>query len=390
MEEQQMETGKQTDPGLEENNALKELTGLMEQQGMGEHSQEYMELFRYTLAMQVQMGMVLNELKAVREQLSQLQDSQPKTVKEKLVEQAENLQEKGAALQGRLNRAKNSLLDTAAEAANAFMQKGKAAACKIIQKGLSIVRPMLAQCRNHMLDIMAGCVSAARQMDGIGTELQQIGNSVSNIGRLLAGKDTKELPSGKQGTGPARAAGKLFSSLAAALQKGINAAGKAVEKLDRLSGSMENIIKGAEKGGRESVTDKLSQMKEKASEQQKEAPGQEKETGKQKEKSIQKKEAGQQKEESGQEKEAGQQKEAPDQEKETGKQKEESGQKKETGKQKKEPVQKKETGQQKEASGQKKETGKQKKESVQEKVARQQKEASGQKKKKIKTQEACL
>ncbi len=359
-----METGKQTDPGLEENDALKELTGLMEQQGMGEHSQEYMELFRYTLAMQVQMGMVLNELKAVREQLSQLQDSQPKTVKEKLVEQTENLQEKGAALQGRLNRAKNSLLDTAAEAANAFMQKGKAAACKIIQKGLSIVRPMLAQCRNHMLDIMAGCVSAARQMDGIGTELQQIGNSVSNIGRLLAGKDTKELPSGKQGTGPARAAGKLFSSLAAALQKGINAAGKAVEKLDRISGSMENIIKGAEKGGRDSVTDKLSQMKEKASEQQKETPDQEKETG-------------QQKEESGQKKE-------------TGQQKEESGQKKGTGKQKKESAQEKAARQQKEASGQKKETGKQKKESVQEKVARQQKEASGQKKKKIKTQEACL
>ena len=346
-----METGKQTDPGLEENDALKELTGLMEQQGMGEHSQEYMELFRYTLAMQVQMGMVLNELKAVREQLSQLQDSQPKTVKEKLVEQTENLQEKGAALQGRLNRAKNSLLDTAAEAANAFMQKGKAAACKIIQKGLSIVRPMLAQCRNHMLDIMAGCVSAARQMDSIGTELQQIGNSVSNIGRLLAGKDTKELPPGKQGAGPARAAGKLFSSLAAALQKGINAAGKAVEKLDRISGSMENIIKGAEKGGRDSVTDKLSQMKEKASEQQKETP---------------------------------------DQEKETGQQKEESGQKKGTGKQKKESAQEKAARQQKEASGQKKETGKQKKESVQEKVARQQKEASGQKKKKIKTQEACL
>ncbi len=302
--------------------------------------------FEYAiLAMQVQMGMVLNELKAVREQLSQLQGSQPKTVKEKLVEQADNLQEKGAALQGRLNRAKNSLLDTAAEAANAFMQKGKAAACKTVQKGLSIVRPMLAQCRNHMLDIMAGCVSAARQMDSIGTELQQIGNSVSNIGRLLAGKDTKELSPGKQGAGPARAAGKLFSSLAEALQKGINAAGKAVEKLDRISGSMENIIKGAEKGGRDSVTDKLSQMKEKASEQQKEAPDQEKETGQQKEESGQKKEAGQQKEESGQKKETGKQKEAPDQ---------------------------------------------QKKESVQEKVARQQKEASGQKKKKIKTQEACL
>ena len=32
----------------------------------------------------------------------------------------------------------------------------------------------------------------ANQIDSIGDELKQIGNSVSNVGRLLAGKGTKE------------------------------------------------------------------------------------------------------------------------------------------------------------------------------------------------------
>ncbi len=266
-----METaGQNTKQVMEENDALKQLIELLNQQNMKEQSQDFMGVFWYVADMQVQLAAMVDDLQGVREQLSQMQENQPKSVKENLMDKAAHLQEKVTSLSERLTAVRNRLVETAAQAVNAFKEKGKTEMCKVLQKGISGMKSMLSGYRERLVDVMTDCEKTANQIDSIGDELKQIGNSVSNVGRLLAGKGTKEVSDEKPGVGLTRAANTPVKKAVENLRKKIEGADKAFEKLDRLSARLD-AGKEAEKEGRVSVKDKLSQMKEKAG-QQKKAP----------------------------------------------------------------------------------------------------------------------
>ncbi len=280
-----METAEQnTKQVMEENDALKQFMELLNQQNMKEQSQDFMGIFWYVAGMQVQLSAMVDELQGVREQLSQMQESQPKSVKENLMDKAAHLQEKVTSLSERLSAVRNRLVETAAQAVSAFKEKGKAEMCKVLHKGISGVKSMLSDYRERLVDVMTDFEKTANQIDSIGDELKQIGNSVSNVGRLLAGKGTKEASDEKPGVGLTRAINKPVKKAVENLRKKIDAADQAFEKLDRLSDRLD-AGKEAEKGGRVSVKDKLSQMKEKAG-QQKKAPEPDKAKGKNKEESL--------------------------------------------------------------------------------------------------------
>lgn len=266
-----METaGQNTKQVMEENDALKQLMELLNQQNMKEQSQDFMGVFWYVAGMQVQLAAMVDELQGVREQLSQMQEKQPKSVTENLMEKISRLQEKVTSLSERLTAVRNRLVETAAQAVNAFKEKGRAEMCKVLQKGISGVKSMLSGYRERLVDVMTDCEKTANQIDSIGDELKQIENSVSNVGRLLAGKGTKEVSDEKSGVGLTRAVNTPVKKAVENLRKKIDGADQAFEKLDRLSARLD-AGKEAEKGGRVSVKDKLSQMKEKAG-QQKKAP----------------------------------------------------------------------------------------------------------------------
>ena len=69
-----------TKPFMEENDVLKQFMELLNQQNMREQSQDFMELFKYAAGMQLQLAVMADELQGVRQQLSQLQENQPKQV----------------------------------------------------------------------------------------------------------------------------------------------------------------------------------------------------------------------------------------------------------------------------------------------------------------------
>ena len=181
-----------------------------------------------------------------------------------------HLQEKITDLSERLSAIKDHLAETAAQAVNAFKEKGKSEMCRVVQKGISGMKSALEDFRERLAETMLDYQKTANQIDSIGDELKQIGNSVSNVGRLLAGKGTKEVSDEKPGVGLTRAVNTPVKKAVENLRKKIDGADKAFEKLDRLSARLD-AGKEAEKGGRVSVKDKLSQMKEKAG-QQKKAP----------------------------------------------------------------------------------------------------------------------
>lgn len=159
-------------------------------------------------------------------------------------------------------------METTAQAVSAFKEKGRAEMCKVLQKGISGVKSMLSGYRERLVDVMTDCEKTANQIDSIGDELKQIGNSVSNVGRLLAGKGTEEVIDEKTGVGLTRAVNKPVKKAVENLRNGIDFVDKAFEKLDRLSDRFD-VGKEAEKGGRESLKDKLSQMKAKTGQQKK-------------------------------------------------------------------------------------------------------------------------
>ena len=280
-----METaGQNTKQFMEENDVLKQFMELLNQQNMKEQSQDFMGIFWYVAGMQVQLSAMVDELQGVREQLSQMQESQPKSVKENLMDKAAHLQEKVTSLSERLSAVRNRLVETAAQAVSAFKEKGKAEMCKVLQKGISGVKSILSDYRERLVDVMTDFEKTANQIDSIGDELKQIGNSVSNVGRLLAGKGTKEVSDEKPGVGLTRAVNTPVKKAVENLRKKIDAADQAFEKLDRLSDRLD-AGKEAEKGGRVSVKDKLSQMKEKAG-QRKKVPEPDKAKAKSKEESL--------------------------------------------------------------------------------------------------------
>lgn len=263
-------SGQNTNQFVEENDVLKQFMELLNQQNMGEQSQDFMELFRYVAGMQLQLAAMVDELQGVRQELSQLQEHQPKSVTENLMDRVAHLQEKITNLSERLSAVKDHLVETAAQAVSAFKEKGKAEMCRVLQKGISGVKSLLADYREHLVDVMTDYEKTANQIDSIGDELKQIGNSVSNVGRLLSGKGTKEVSDEKPGVGLTRAVNKPVKKAVESLRKNIDSVDRAFEKLDRLSDRFDTG-KEAEKGGRVSVKDKLSQMKAKA-DQQKKAP----------------------------------------------------------------------------------------------------------------------
>ena len=254
--------------GMEENNVIKQFMELLSQNNMGEQSQDFTEMFRYVVGMQLQLSAMVDELQGVREQLAQMQENQPKAVTEHLMDKIAYLQERIISLSERLIAVKDRLIETAAQAVNAIKEKGKAEMCKAAQKGISGVKSVLESYQVRMVDVMTDYEKTANQIDSIGDELKQIGNSFSNVGRLLAGKGTKDVSDEKTGVSLTRALNKPVKNVASYLRKNIDAVDRMLEKLDSLSDRM-NTGKEAEKGGRVSVKNKLAQMQEKVEQQKK-------------------------------------------------------------------------------------------------------------------------
>lgn len=112
-----MNTAEQnTKQGMEESDVIKQFMQLLSQQDMGEQSQGFMEMFGYLAGMQMQLSIVADELQGMREQLAKLQESQPKTVTERLMDKVAQLQEKATGLSERLSSVKERLMETAAQA----------------------------------------------------------------------------------------------------------------------------------------------------------------------------------------------------------------------------------------------------------------------------------
>lgn len=256
----------------QESDVIKQLLELLEQQNMKEQSQDFMELFRFAAGMQVQLSVMTEELQSVKGQLAELKSSQSQGVKDSVIENVAQLEEKTDSLSEKLSDVKNHLVQIAKQAVNVFKEKGKQEMGAVLQKGIANVQKMLSGHREKLTDLLVDAEKTANQIDSIGDELKQIGNSAVNVGRLIAGKGTKEVSEEKPGVALTRLINAPIKKNIANLKRKIGHLDKITEKLEQTSARFapkKDTEKkaGKEKDGRVSVKEKLSEMKEKSGQQ---------------------------------------------------------------------------------------------------------------------------
>ena len=115
-----METARQT--VLMEQPEIVELFRVLEGNGLTKEQKEVESLVKYLDGMEVQFGQVLEELRDVKEQLSQIQDGGVRASVLRIVEQAQGkVQEVG----GQLNTVRKNLIQSAGMLCRPIKRKGR-------------------------------------------------------------------------------------------------------------------------------------------------------------------------------------------------------------------------------------------------------------------------
>ena len=231
----------------------------MQQQGRNETSQDLLQVAKYFEEMQKQFNIMTKELQEVRQQLSNFQQGQPRKQVEESIQEVSSLQKIMINLSEKVSIGKNHLKDVAEQALFVFREKVKEEINKILQKGIFKVKSVVLESREQMTTTLAEYQKLASKIDSIGEELKQVNNSIGNVGRLVAGKDIKEISKEKQGVGITRGINQLIKKHIVSLQQKLERTDRILEKLYKISKDLGKEVKQEQ---RISIQEKLSEKKE--------------------------------------------------------------------------------------------------------------------------------
>ena len=181
-----METARKT--ALMEQPEIVELFRVLEGNGLTKEQKEVESLVKYLDGMEVQFGQVLEELRDVKEQLSQIQDGGVKASVLRIAEQAQGkVQEVG----GQLNTVRKNLIQSAKSALQTYKEKGKDA----LRKAVSAMKipSALARIQEGLYRAVESMNRQADKMEVLNGELHAAGGHLKNAGRIFLGKEQKKV-----------------------------------------------------------------------------------------------------------------------------------------------------------------------------------------------------
>lgn len=181
-----METAKQT--VLMEQPEILELFRVLESNGLQKEQKEVEFLVQYLDGMEVQFAQVLEELREVKEQLSQIQDGGMKASVLRITEQAQGkVQEVG----GQMNRVRKNLIQSAGNALQTFQEKGRDA----LRKSVSAMKipSALARIQEGLHGAVESMNRQADKMKVLSGELHAAGGHIKNAGRIFLGKEQEKV-----------------------------------------------------------------------------------------------------------------------------------------------------------------------------------------------------
>lgn len=181
-----METARQT--SLMENPEIVELFRVLERNGLSKEHKEVESLVKYLDTMEGQFGQVLEELRDVKEQLSQIQDKGMKASVLRITEQAQG---KVQEVEGQLTRVRKNLIRSAGNALQTYKEKGRDALQKAV---LAMKIPTaLARIEEGLHTTVESMNRQADKMKVLNRELQVAGGHIKNVGRILQGKEQEKI-----------------------------------------------------------------------------------------------------------------------------------------------------------------------------------------------------
>lgn len=172
---------------LREQLEIRELFEVLEENGLAKEQREVESLVNYLEGMESQFGKVLEELKEVRGQLTQIQDKGIRATAARVVDNVEN---KVKEVGSQIALVKQNLIRSAKNAVESFKEKGvdalrKAVSAMKIPNALSLLKEGLHSGMENMN-------KNAEKIGVFAGELHMAKEHTKNAGRVLFGKGIKE------------------------------------------------------------------------------------------------------------------------------------------------------------------------------------------------------
>ena len=208
---------------------LKEFFKLLSENGEKPQAAELSSLVTQLNQMEKQYDAVLSELQAVRGQLDRIQDKGIKSVLLKGI----------SAIQGKVTQAKEQLTHIKAD----FSQSVKNALSNVKQQGISALhkavdfiglKTALADMRENLQSSISQTQKNIDRINAIGSELHALNEHSRNLGRVLTGREAKELTARNEDKGVLAAVAKPLKNSKALLESMEKGVTRAIQRVDRL------------------------------------------------------------------------------------------------------------------------------------------------------------
>ena len=220
----------------------------LEDNRLNKEKQEVEALVNCLDSMEEQYGKILGEMQGIREELGKMGESQIKIQLSDITGHAEQkVQEFGE----QLKRMKENLVKSAKSIVEQCKGKGATILKKVVS-GMKIPQG-ISKLENALSKAQSSVEQQAIKAGAIRQELQSIGGHTKNVGKMLIGKETKEIPVDTASVGKVE---KLLLRVVKRLEK-------MEQSAEKTRGKLEQFVTGKQKS---SVKMELNQLKKQRTE----------------------------------------------------------------------------------------------------------------------------
>ncbi|VYU44018.1 Uncharacterised protein [Eubacterium limosum] len=217
---------------------LKEFFKQLNENGQRQEAAEFSALVTQLSNMEQQYSAVLSELQAVRGQLDRIQD---KGIKSALLKGVSAIQEKVTQAKEQLTHIKADLSQSVKKALSNVKQQGISALNKAVD--FMGIKTALADMRESLQSSISRTQKSIDRINAIGSELHALNEHSRNLGRVLTGREAKELTARNEDKGVLAAVAKPLKKSKALLENMEKGVTRAIQSVDRLE---QTAAKGRE------------------------------------------------------------------------------------------------------------------------------------------------
>ena len=220
----------------------------LEDNRLNKEKQEVEALINCLDSMEEQYGKILGEMQGIREELGKMGESQTKI---QLLDITGHAEQKVQEFGEQLKKTKENLVKSAKSAVEQCKEKGATLLKKVVS-GMKIPQA-ISKLENALSKAQSGVEQQAIKAGAIRQELQSISGHTKNVGKMLIGKETKEIPADTASIGKVE---KLLLRVVKRLEK-------MEQSAEKTRGKLEQLITGKQKS---SVKMELNQLKKQRTE----------------------------------------------------------------------------------------------------------------------------